>query len=85
MEYKLAREEHTRILNPYQSAYLLLDNGTRNIDDSVLQFRADLNRFLAAKTVHQIDGWLNNICNCALNLNVLQISVRAYTTGDLSR
>jgi hypothetical protein len=56
MEYKLAREEHTRILNPYQSAYLLLDNGTRNPDNSVLEFRAHMDKFFASKTVHQLEG-----------------------------
>jgi len=35
MQYKLARDEHARVLNPYQSAYLLLDNGLESCEDPV--------------------------------------------------
>ena len=56
MEYKLAREENVDILNPYQSVYLLLDNGNRKPGNCVTKFRTELDKFLAAKTVHQLDG-----------------------------
>ena len=47
MEYNLARDEHARILNPYQSAYLLLDNGRGNEEECVLSFRSQFDQFLS--------------------------------------
>jgi len=48
MEYSLARDEQVRVLNPYQSAYLLLDNGRASDDDGqcVQSFRAKFDEFL---------------------------------------
>jgi len=47
MEYNLARDEQTRVLNPYQSAYLLLDNGRENPEDCVQTFRKQLDKFMS--------------------------------------
>ena len=47
MEYNLARDEQTRVLNPYQSAYLLLDNGREDPADCVQTFRRDLDKFMS--------------------------------------
>jgi len=46
MEYNLARDEQTRVLNPYQSAYLLLDNGCEDQRDCVQIFRKDFDKFM---------------------------------------
>jgi len=49
MEYNLARDEQRRVLNPYQSAYLLLDNGCGREDAGhcVQAFRAQFDNFLS--------------------------------------
>jgi len=47
MEYNLARDEQTRVLNPYQSAYLLLDNGREDSTDCVQSFRRDFDKFMS--------------------------------------
>ena len=47
MEYKLARDEHARVLNPYQNAYLLLDNGHEEPQQCVETFRTRLDNYLS--------------------------------------
>jgi len=49
MEYNLAREEQTKVLNPYQSAYLLLDNGRKVPGHCVQKFRALFDNSLSRK------------------------------------
>ena len=54
MEYKLSRQEDWRVLNPYQHAYLLLDNSELDAE-SVLDFRRKFEVYLrnsiASKTM----------------------------------
>ena len=54
MEYNLARDEQRRVLNPHQSAYLLLDDGCGREDagDCVQAFRTQFDNFLSGiKTI----------------------------------
>jgi len=48
MEYNLARDEQARVLNPYQNAYLLLDNGREEPMDCVHEFRKQFDDYLCA-------------------------------------
>lgn len=63
MEYKLSQEENSRVLNPYQAVYLLLDNGLSEGGDCALRFRRKFERFIketAAKQMRSLEGYTTN-------------------------
>ena len=46
MEHELAKDKE-QVLDPYQSAYLLLDNGSNDPKDYVQKFRTEFVEFLS--------------------------------------
>jgi len=52
MEYNLARDENARLLNPYQHAYLLLDNGRDKPLDCAHDFRKQFDHYLSSIKTH---------------------------------
>jgi len=50
MEYNLALGQQARVLNPYQNAYLLLDNGRQEPLGCVHEFRQQFDHYLATIT-----------------------------------
>jgi len=54
MEYLLARDEQSKVLNPYQSAYLLLDNGLdHDAGNIVHNFRSQFDDHLSDVTMFE--------------------------------
>ena len=52
MEYNLARDENERMLNPYQHAYLLLDNGRDKPLDCAHDFHKQFDHYLSSIKTH---------------------------------